>query len=153
MKRPPKPQPAPHPSDPPMPLAVRALISKVRIRLREKSSTGSAGDVTTVSVLLGWPEVRGIYAMSTAVAAARASRDEAKAAAKAAESAAARTEARAKDQLAHVDLLNNRAIVALFIDIERILSGENVGELGVRSTLQRVRTVVAKTRPGRRAAR
>jgi hypothetical protein len=115
-----------------LPEALRTLLSKARADLK-------AGRVATVEV--GPSELRAIYALSTAVHNARMSRDKLRRQFQ--EQGAALDKARkdARDQ----DLLNNRAVVSLLIDVEHILSGEIQDEQALRTVHARVRAFVRRS--------
>lgn len=134
-----------------LPAALRALLIEVRKGLQKKGDDGSQGGArASVPVKMGWAEVRAIYALHTALGAARTARDAwQKKAAKGARVLEA-TEAQTRADFEQLDLLNNRAIVSLLVDIERILSGNNdddghdIPDAQIHATLGRVKDLIKR---------
>ena len=109
----------------PVPSALRTLLSKARADLK-------AGRPAVVEV--GQPELRGIYALSTAVDEARKARDKLRKQYQEQGKLLEQARKDARDQ----NLLNNRAVVALLIDVERLLSGELQDDEVLRAVHARV---------------
>ncbi len=95
-----------------------------------------------VRVEIGWPEVRAIYALYTAVSAARVARDKNKATSK----KLARQLDEAIASTTEVNLMKNRAVVALLVDVERILSGDETSSRATHAALKTTRDLLGKSR-------
>jgi len=115
-----------------LPEALRVMLAKARADLK-------AGRVATIEV--GPSELRGIYALSTAVHDARMSRDKLRKQFQEQGKALEKARKDARDQ----DLLNNRAVVSLLIDVERILSGEVQDDEVLRAVHARVYAFVRRS--------
>jgi len=136
--------------NPALPPALRALLVKVRAGLKEAGDDG-AQDArrAAVPVKMGWAEVRAVYSMHTALGAAREARDtwtqKANRSARKLEDTVLQT----RSDFEQVDLLNNRAVRSLFVDIERILAGdESVTASQIHDTRLRVRALLDRGRKG-----
>lgn len=116
----------------PVPSALRTLLSKARADLK-------AGRPAVVEV--GQPELRGIYALSTAVDEARKARDKLRKQYQEQGKLLEQARKDARDQ----NLLNNRAVVALLVDVERILSGEVQDDEVLRAVHARVEGFVRRS--------
>lgn len=124
----------PNPADVelPLPAALRDMLSQARADLK-------AGRKAVVEV--GPSELRGIYALSTAVDDARKSRDKLRKQLQEQNKVLEQTRRAARDQ----DLLNNRAVVSLLIEVERILSGEVQDDEALRVVHARVAAYVRRS--------
>lgn len=127
----------PKPATTDLPTALRALLQLVRKSLKDNSDP----EAETV-VAIGWAEVRGIYALSSALHTARESRDALKRQLAKSHKDLARNRADVVDH----DLLQNRAVVALLVDVERVLSGEEASDRAMFATLERVRSLIKRAR-------
>jgi hypothetical protein len=116
----------------PIPSALRTLLSKARADLK-------AGRTAVVEV--GQSELRGIYALSTAVDEARKARDKLRKQYQEQGKLLEKARKDARDQ----NLLNNRAVVALLVDVERILSGEIQDDEVLRAVHGRVEGFVRRS--------
>lgn len=116
----------------PLPEALRVLLARARASLK-------AGKKAVVEV--GHPELRGIYALSTAVDNARRSRNKLRKQLQAQNKVLEQTRKDAHDQ----NLLNNRAVVSLLVDVERILSGEVQDDAVLRAIHARVAAFVRRS--------
>lgn len=129
----------------PPPLTI--MLSRARKKLQAVGDDGTLGTPRkTVAVQIGWPEMRAIYNIWTALGAARTARDTWK---QKALVSAGRYQAmthKSRTAIAETNLLNNRAIVALLVDVERILAGEDVSESEMHGTRNRVHAVLERAR-------
>ena len=116
----------------PLPTALREMLVKARAEFK-------AGDKATVTI--GPAEMRGIYALSTAAYNARKSRDKLRAAFRDQNRLLEEARQAARDQ----NLLNNRAVVSLLIEVERILLGEVQDEMALRAVHGRVAAFVRRS--------
>lgn len=116
----------------PLPEALRALLAKARASLK-------AGKKAVVEV--GAAELRGIYALSTAVDNARRSRNKLRKQLQEQNKVLEQARKDARDQ----NLLNNRAVVALLVEVERILSGEVQDDEALRAVHARVAGFVRRS--------
>ena len=125
-----------------LPTALRDLLIEVRNGLRARGDDGvQGGHRARVPVKMGWTEVRAVYALHIALSKARADRDDWKKRAMHSE--------RAADPTAPNPLTQNRAVLDVLIDVERVLSGEEDSEAALHATLQRVRDLLSGRRRGR----
>jgi len=116
----------------PLPEALRVLLARARASLK-------AGKKAVVEV--GQPELRGIYALSTAVDNARKSRNKLRKQLQEQNKVLEQTRKDARDQ----NLLNNRAVVSLLVEVERILSGEVQDDVALRNVHTRVAAFVRRS--------
>lgn len=116
----------------PLPTALRDLLARARPDLKTQKRA---------IVTIGDAEVRGVYALSTAVNNARRSRDKLRAELRAQGKLLEEARQAARDQ----NLLNNRAVVSLLIEVERILSGEVQDETALRAVHGRVAAFVRRS--------
>lgn len=116
----------------PLPEALRALLAKARASLK-------AGKKAVVEV--GAAELRGIYALSTAVDNARRSRNKLRKQLQEQNKVLEQARKDARDQ----NLLNNRAVVSLLVEVERILSGEVQDDEALRAVHARVAGFVRRS--------
>jgi hypothetical protein len=121
----------------PLPTALRDLLARARPDLKTQKRA---------IVTIGDAEVRGVYALSTAVNNARRSRDKLRAELRAQGKLLEEARQAARDQ----NLLNNRAVVSLLIEVERILSGEVQDEAALRAVHGRVAAFVRRSAQGDR---
>lgn len=116
----------------PIPSALRTLLSKARADLK-------AGRTAVVEV--GQSELRAIYALSTAVDEARKARDKLRKQYQEQGKALEQARKDARDQ----NLLNNRAVVSLLVEVERVLSGEVQDDEALRTVHARVAGFVRRS--------
>jgi hypothetical protein len=109
-------------------------------KLGDDGAQGSAKAV--VHVPMGWAEIRAVYSLHTQLGVARTSRDEWKRKCSRIGADLERSRADIQDH----DLLNNRAVVSLLVDVERILAGTEDSETAVHETRKRVKKLVARAR-------
>lgn len=126
-----------------LPSALRTLLIVAREGLKKLGDDGSQGSAkAVVHVPMGWPEIRAVYALHTQLGTARASREEWKRRCARSNSDLERSRADIRDH----DLLNNRAVVSLLVDVERILSGAEDSETAVHETRKRVKKLLTRAR-------
>lgn len=116
----------------PLPEALRILLAKARADLKANKRA---------VVELGPSEIRGIYALSTAVDDARKARDKLRKQYQEQGRQLEQARRDARDQ----NLLNNRAVVALLVEVERILSGEVQDDDALRTVHARVAGFVRRS--------
>lgn len=116
----------------PLPEALRVMLAKARVELKTKKKA---------TVEIGPSEARGIYALSTAVDDARKARDKLRKQYQEQGKLLEKARKDARDQ----NLLNNRAVVALLVDVERILSGEVQDDEALRAVHARVAGYVRRS--------
>ncbi len=129
-----KPQPA-EPELATLPTAVRELLVRARAGLKENKTT---------YVTLGWPEVRGIYALWISLGKARLARDSWKKRFLQTSRNLDETVKHAKEDLDQIDVLDNRSTVALLLDIRAILAGNDIPEIQIHETRNRVDTLIKR---------
>lgn len=130
-----------------LPSAVRAMLIKARAALKKKGDDGSQGGARqTVSVSMGWPEIRGIYKMYTSVQSARLARDKAKKTAAKAVRELEEARAAFERDLGNIDLLNDKAVISLLIDVRNILTGESDSPQALYGTKKRIEELIARAR-------
>lgn len=120
-----------------MPKALRELLARARADLKTKQ---------TAKVTLTMTEVRAIYALSTQLHAAREARDAQKRAVQAVRKDLVAAQKASRDQ----DLLNNRAVVALLIEVQRILKGAETSEAAVLAVGARLERYIRRSRDAAR---
>jgi hypothetical protein len=121
----------------PLPEALRAMLAKARVELKTKKKA---------TIEIGPSEARGIYALSTAVDDARKARDKLRKQLQEQNKLLEQARKEARDQ----NLLNNRAVVSLLIEVERILSGEVRDDGALRAVHARVAGFVRRSALGDR---
>lgn len=129
-------------TDTPLPAALRDLLAKARAKLK-------AGEAAKVTLTMS--EVRAIYALSTQLHAARESRDKLRKELQSERKAVVKLSREARDR----DLVQNRAVVALLIDVERLLRGEETSPDAQASAFDRLQRYIKRARntDAKRAAR
>lgn len=115
----------------PLPDSLKALLAKARSKLK-------AGEAARVELTMA--EVRAVYSMSTKLHAAQEARDQLKRDNSALRKELAKAQKDARDQ----DLLNNRAVVALLIEVDRIITGETDSERAVRDIHERLQRYIRR---------
>ena len=116
----------------PLPEALRVMLAKARADLK-------AGRTAVVEI--GKAEIRGIYALSTAVDNARRSRNKLRKQLQEQNKVLEQTRKDARDQ----NLLNNRAVVALLVEVDRVLTGEIQDDDALRNIHARVAAFVRRS--------
>jgi hypothetical protein len=126
------------------------MLKRVRAGLLKKGDDGSAGAPrATVNVAVGWAEMRAIYAMHNQLSVARKARNDFKGKVKKVRVLLEQAQGDIHDH----DLLNNRAVVSLLVDVERLLSGEEDSQLALHETHKRVKTLIARANKSDRRRR
>lgn len=120
-----------------MPQALRELLARARADLKTKQAA---------KVTLTMTEVRAIYALSTQLHAAREARDTHKRAVQKVRKELVEAQKAARDQ----DLLNNRAVVALLIEVQRVLNGEETSDAAVVAIGERLGRYIKRARDASR---
>lgn len=130
-----------------LPEPLRKVVVKIRAALKKAGDDGTQGSArASVKVDLGWAELRAIYRLNAALGAARESRHAWERKASNTTQKLNQTVEQTRADFAQLDLLNNRAIVALLVDVERVIQGdEDVTELQVHETLRRVRALINRS--------
>ena len=103
--------------EPAIPSALRELLIRVRAAIKE---TRSMNPDIRVSVSVGWPELHAVYSLTRNIKAVRVSRDKLKLALRQTHSV---LDSRNADSHAF-ELLSDRAVLRLLVDIERSMSGK-----------------------------
>jgi hypothetical protein len=115
----------------PLPDALKILLAKARAKLK-------AGEAARVELTM--TEVRAVYAMSTKLHAAQEARDKLKHDNAALRKALAQAQKDARDQ----DLLNNRAVVALLIEVDGVLKGTTDSDRAVHAIHERLQRFIQR---------
>ena len=128
-----------------LPAALQQLLIEVRKKIRDTQAE-------RVTVEMGWPEVRGVYALFTALNTARRSRDEHK--------KKLRVQQRMREELQNTvehrsaaNLIDNESVLALLGTVEKILDGTLQSNAVVSDTLDEVIRLLNRTDPSRHRRR
>lgn len=126
-----------------LPDSLRSFLARVRKKMQATYGPDALSISTaSVAVKVTWTEVRAIYALSQSLQAARSSRDNVKGLLRANKGDLERVRADIVDH----DLLQNRSVVSLLVEVQRFLDGEDMTEREMYALRKRVSGVVDRAR-------